>query len=149
MRPAGWTSADAAGLPILPGLVRYEEVAAGHVDHAIRITVPTTRTSYIWPARHQAGSTSSTSAPPMGTWLRLKTSINPSSFPASVRPIIVALQTYGAIVADNGSAWYISGAPDDRWNNDDLHALGSITGNDFQVVDASSLMVDPNSEQAK
>jgi len=149
MRPAGWTSADAAGLPILPGLVRYEEVAAGHVDHAIRITVPTTRTSYIWPARHQAGSTSSTSAPPMGTWLRLKSTINPSSYPASVRPIIVALQTYGAIVADNGSAWYISGAPDSRWSNDDLHALGSITGSDFQVVDASSLMVDPNSEQAR
>ena len=149
MRPAGWTSADAAGLPILPGLVRYEEVAAGHVDHAIRITVPTTRTSYIWPARHQAGSTSSTSAPPMGTWLRLKSTVNPASYPASVRPIIVALQTYGAIVADNGSAWYISGAPDSRWNNDDLHALGTITGNDFQVVDASSLMVSPNSEQAK
>jgi hypothetical protein len=149
MRPAGWTSADAAGLPILPGLVRYEEVAAGHVDHAIRITVPTTRTSYIWPARHQAGSTSSTSAPPMGTWLRMKSSINPSSYPASVRPIIIALQTFGAIVADNGSAWYISGAPDSRWNNDDLHALGAITGNAFQVVDASSLMVSPNSEQAK
>ena len=81
MRPAGWTSADAAGLPILPGLVRYEEVAAGHVDHAIRITVPTTRTSYIWPARHQAGSTSSSSAPPMGTWLRLKSAINPASYP--------------------------------------------------------------------
>jgi hypothetical protein len=149
MRPAGWTSADAAGLPILPGLVRYEEVAAGHIDHAIRITVPTTRESYIWPARHEAGSTTSSSAPPMGTWLRLKSSVNPSNFPADVRPIIVALQTYGAIVADNGSAWYISGVPDSRWNNDDLHTLGSITGTDFQVVNASSLMVDPNSEQAK
>jgi hypothetical protein len=149
MRTAGYTSADAAGLPILPGLVRYEEVAAGHIDHAIRITVPTTRQSYIWPARHEAGSTTSASAPPMGTWLRLDSSINPASFPASDRPIIVALQTYGAIVADNGSAWYISGVPDSRWSNDDLHALGSITGSDFQVVDASSLMVDPNSEQAK
>jgi hypothetical protein len=149
MRPAGWTSADAAGLPILPGLVRYEEVAAGHVDHAIRITVPTTRTSYIWPARHQAGSTTSSSAPPMGTWLRLKSTVDPASFPADVRPIVVALQTYGAIVADNGSAWYLSGVPDSRWNNDDLHTLGSIIGSDFQVVDASSLMVDPNSEQAK
>ena len=149
MRPAGWTSADAAGLPILPGLVRYEEVAAGHVDHAIRITVPITQESYIWPARHEAGSTTSTSAPPMGTWLRLSSSIDPTAFPSDVRPIIVALQTYGAIVADNGSAWYISGVPDSRWNNDDLHALGSITGSDFQVVDASSLMVDPNSEQAK
>ncbi len=149
MRPAGWTSADAAGLPILPGLVRYEEVAAGHIDHAIRITVPTTRESYIWPARHEAGSTTSTNAPPMGTWLRLDSSIDPTTFPVSVRPIIVALQTYGAIVADNGSAWYISGVPDSRWNNDDLHALGSITGNDFKVVDASSLMVDPNSEQAR
>ena len=150
MRPAGWTSADAAGLPILPGLVRYEEVAAGHVDHAIRITVPDHPD-----VLHLAGpppgrvDRRSTSAPPMGTWLRLKRSVNPTTFPADVRPIIVALQTYGAIVADNGSAWYISGVPDSRWNNDDLHTLGSITGSDFDVVDASSLMVDPNSEQAK
>ncbi len=147
MRPAGWTSADAAGLPILPGLVRYEEVASGWVTHAIRITVPTTRTSYVWPARHQAGSTSSTSAPPMGSWLRLKSSVNPNDFPADVRPIIIALQAYGAVVADNGSAWYISGVPDSRWNNDDLHTLGSITGNDFEFVNSSSLMVSANSAQ--
>jgi hypothetical protein len=148
MRPSTWTSADAAGLPILPGLVRYEEVSSGWVGHAIRMTVPTTAKSFIWPARHQAGSTTSASAPPMGTWLRLKTSVDPNTFPASVRPIIVALQHYGAIIADNGSAWYISGAPDSRWSNDDLHTLGRITGNDFQVVDASSLMVTSSSEQA-
>ncbi len=148
MRPSTWTSADAAGLPILPGLVRYEEVAAGYVGHAIRITVPTTQTSFIWPARHQAGSTSSATAPPMGTWLRLKTSVNPNSYPASVRPIIVALQHFGAIVADNGSAWYISGVPDSRWDNDALHTLGGITGKDFDVVNTSSLVVDPNSGQA-
>jgi hypothetical protein len=148
MRPATWTSADAAGLPILPGLVRYEEVAAGYVGHAIRMTVPVTRTSYIWPARHQAGSTASSSAPPMGAWLRLKASVDPNAYPASVRPIIVALQTFGAIVADNGSAFYISGVPDSRWNNDDLHALGAITGNDFDVLNTSSLPVDPNSGQS-
>ena len=148
MRPAGWTSADAAGLPILPGLLRYEEVASGWVGHAIRITVPTTRTSYVWPARHQAGSTASTSAPPMGSWLRLKSTVNANNFPADVRPIIVALQTYGAIVADNGSAWYISGVPDSRWNNDDLHALGSITGTSFEFVNSSSLMVSANSAQS-
>jgi hypothetical protein len=148
MRPSGWTSADAAGLPILPGLVRYEEVAAGYVGHAIRITLPTTQKSFVWPARHQAGSTTSASAPPMGTWLRLKSSIDPNTFDPAVRPIIVALQHFGAVVADNGSAFYISGVPDSRWDNDKLHTLGSITGSDFEVVDTSSLVVDPNSGQA-
>lgn len=141
MRPAGWTSADAAGLPILPGLVRYEEVAAGKVLHAIRVTVPVTRTSYVWPASHQAGSTSSTSAPPMGTWLRLKASINPNDYPPQTRPIIVALQTYGAIIADNGSALYMSGVPDARWDNDQLQELRTIQVSDFVVVDASSMKV--------
>jgi hypothetical protein len=148
MRPAGWTSADAAGLPILPGLVRYEEAAAGHIDHAIRITVPITQESWIWPARHEAGSTTATTAPPMGTWLRLKSSVDPTAFPADVRPIFVALQTYGAIVADNGSAWYLSGVPDSRWNNDLLHGLGAIKGSDFEAVDTSAIMVAPNSGEA-
>jgi len=148
LRPAGWTSADAAGLPILPGLVRYDEVASGIISHAIRMTVPTTQTTYVWPARHQAGSTASLNAPPMGAWFRLKASVNPAAFDPAVRPIIVALQHYGAIVADNGSAWYLSGVPDARWNNDLLHTLGTIKGSDFEAVDSTSLIVDPNSGQA-
>ena len=148
LRPAGWTSADAAGLPILPGLVRYDEVAAGSVPHAIRMTVPVSRTSYLWPARHQAGSTSSTSAPAMGQRFRLKASVDETAFPASVRPIIVALKTYGAINADNGSAWYLSGVPDERWDNDELATLRRIEGSDFEAVDASGLMVSPDSGEA-
>ncbi len=141
MRPDGWTSADAAGLPILPGLVRYEEVAAGQVLHAIRMTVPVTRTSYVWPASHQAGSTSAVTAPPMGTWLRLKPTIDPDAFPAQARPIVVALQTYGGIIADNGTALYMSGSPSESWDNDQLQALRTIRVSDFEVVDASSLKV--------
>ncbi|QXC60758.1 hypothetical protein KSP35_20935 [Aquihabitans sp. G128] len=149
LRPAGWTSADAAGLPILPGLVRYDEVAAGKVDHAIRMTVPVSRTAYTWPATHQAGSTSSSSAPAMGERFRLKATVDESTFPPSVRPIIRALKTYGGIVADNGSAWYLSGVPDPRWDNDDLQALRRIKGADFVAVDASSLKVSPTSGQAR
>ncbi|HEX7442597.1 MAG TPA: hypothetical protein VF320_01845 [Acidimicrobiales bacterium] len=148
LRPSGWTSADAAGLPILPGLVRYEEVASGVVPHAIRMTVPVTQTAFIWPARHQAGSTSSLNAPRMGEWFRLKASVSPAAFDPAVRPIIVALQHYGAIVADNGSAWFLSGVPDSRWNNDLLATLGRIKGSDFEAVDSHSLMVSPNSGQA-
>jgi hypothetical protein len=149
LRPAGWTSADAAGLPVLPGLVRYDEVAAGRIDHAIRMTVPVSRTSYLWPARHQAGSTSSSNAPPMGQRFRLKASVKESDFPASVRPIITALKTYGAINADNGSAWYLSGVPDPRWNNDDLATLRRIPGSSFEAVDASSLVVSSGSGEAR
>jgi hypothetical protein len=149
LRPAGWTSADAAGLPILPGLVRYDEVAAGQVDHAIRMTVPVSRTSYVWPARHQAGSTSSANAPAMGQRFRLKASVNEAAYPASVRPIIRALKTYGAINADNGSAWFMSGVPDPRWDNDALQTLRRLRGRDFEAIDASSLRVSANSGQAK
>ena len=149
LRPASWTSADAAGLPILPGLVRYDEVAAGKVDHAIRMTVPVSRTAYVWPARHQAGSTSSTNAPAMGQRFRLKSSVKETDFPASVRPIITALKTYGAINADNGSAWFMSGVPDERWNNDDLATLRRIPGSSFEAVDASSLKVSNDSGQVK
>jgi hypothetical protein len=148
LHPDTWTSADAAGLPILPGLVRYEEVAAGQVLHAIRITVPTTQDAYVWPARHKAGATTNVNYPPMGTWLRLSPSIDPNSFDPIVRPIVVALQTYGAIVADNGSPWYMSGAPDERWDNDKLRQLARIKGSDFQVLNTASLIVDPNSGQA-
>ncbi len=149
LRPKGWTSADAAGLPILPGLVRYDEVASGTVSHAIRITIPATQSAFVWPARHQAGSTTSLNVAPMGAWFRLQASINPTTFDPAVRPIIVALQKYGAIVADNGSAWYVSGVPDSRWNNDLLQTLGRIKGSDFQAVDTQSLVVDPNSGQAR
>lgn len=149
LRPAGWTSADAAGLPILPGLVRYDEVAAGRVGHAIRMTVPVSRTSYLWPPRHQAGSTSSPSAPAMGQRFRLKASVDEASFPASVRPIIRALKTYGAINADNGAPWFMSGVPDPRWDNDELRTLGRVKGGDFEAIDAASLMVSPNSGQAR
>ncbi|MCU1453815.1 MAG: hypothetical protein JWN46_1961 [Acidimicrobiales bacterium] len=149
LRPAGWTSADAAGLPIMPGLVTYDEVHSGVVQHAIRITVPVSRKSYVWPARHQAGSTTNPDAPAMGQRFRLKRTVDPLGFPASVRPIVAALQTYGGIVADNGSAWYLSGAPDARWNNDDLATLGRLTGADFDAVDGTKLLVAPGSGQAK
>lgn len=149
LRPAGWTSADAAGLPILPGLVRYDEVAAGTIDHAIRITVPTSRRAYLWPARHQAGSTNDANTPAMGQRFRLKASVDPTTFPAEVRPIIVALQTYGAIVADNGSAWFMSGVPDERWDNDALQTLRRIKGSDFDAIDAAGLQVSPDSGEAR
>ena len=144
MRPATWTSADAAGLPILPGLVRYDEVAAGEIDHAIRITLRRTDRRYVWPARHQAGANDPTAAP-MGAWLRLKPTVDPSRFGPQARVVVRALQQHGAIVADNGSSWYVSGAPDDRWDNDDLHGLGALHGSDFEFVDPSSLVTDPDS----
>jgi hypothetical protein len=148
MRPAGWTSADAAGLPILPGLVRYDEVAAGRIDHAVRITLRRTDRRYVWPARHQAGVADATAAP-MGAWIRLKASVDPNRFGPQARVVVRALQQYGAIVADNGSSWYVSGAPDDRWDNDDLHGLGALKGSDFEFVDASSLTADPNSGRVR
>lgn len=149
LRPTGWTSADAAGLPILPGLVRYEEVAAGEIRHALRFTAPCTQNAYVWPARHRAGSCGS-SYPPMGQRFRLKASFNISSAPAQVRPILVAMKKYGIILADNGSPWYFSGAPDPRWNNDDLHWLDrQLTGANFEAVDAAALMIDPDSGQAQ
>jgi len=148
LRPAGWTSADAAGLAILPGLVRYDEVASGTVAHAIRMTVPHTQQAYLWPARHQAGESTNVNLPRMGEWFRLKASIKPTDFDPAVRPIIVALQHYGAIIADNGSAWYLSGAPDSRWNNDLLATLNRIKGSDFEAVDSQTMMVSANSGQA-
>jgi hypothetical protein len=144
LRPAGWTSADAAGLPILPGLVTYDEVASGHIDHAIRVTANRTDASYLWPARHQAGSANS-SLPPMGLRLRLSAGFDVSGYPHDDQVILQAMKTYGMIVADNGSSWFISGVPDDRWNNDTLHVLGQVPGSAFEALDASSLMVDPNS----
>ncbi len=139
LRPAGWTSADAAGLPIFPGLARWDEAARGQIDHALRFTAPETRRAYVYPARHYASSSSDPSLPPMGLRVRLKSSVTVSSFPPQARVVLRALQRYGMILADNGSPWYISGAPDKRWSNDQLHALGRLTGADFEVVDTSSL----------
>jgi hypothetical protein len=139
LRPSGWTSADAAGLPILPGLVRYDEVSAGVIRHALRFTAPRTRTSYIYPARHQAGESSSTDLPPMGLRVRLKASVDISGYPRQARVLLKALQTYGMILADNGSPWYVTGAPDPHWDDDALHTLHGIHGSDFEVVDTSGL----------
>jgi hypothetical protein len=145
LRPAGWTSADAAGLPILPGLVRYDEVASGEIRHAIRMTAPQTRREYIWPARHYASSLTGTQYPPMGLRFRLKASFDIAPYPADVQVILRALKKYGAILSDNGSSWYLTGAPDPRWNDDTLHRLGQVLGSNFEAVDESGLMVDPNS----
>ncbi|MFL5916767.1 MAG: hypothetical protein ACJ752_14195 [Gaiellaceae bacterium] len=139
LRPAGWTSADAAGLPIFPGLARWDEVARGVIDHALRFTAPRTRRAYVYPARHYASSSNDPSLPPMGLRVRLKASVNVASFPRQARVVLRALQRYGMILADNGSPWYVSGAPNRRWSNDELHSLGRLTGADFEVVDTSSL----------
>jgi hypothetical protein len=139
LRPAGWTSADAAGLPIFPGLARWDEVSAGVIDHALRFTAPKTRRAYVYPARHYASSSTSASFPPMGLRVRLKASVDISKFPPQARVVLQALKTYGMILADNGSPWYVSGAPNSHWSNDDLHSLGQLTGADFEVVDTSSL----------
>jgi len=139
LRPAGWTSADAAGLPMLPGLVRYDEVARGHIDHALRFTVESTRRAYIYPARHFASDATDPNLPPMGLRVRLRAGFDISGYPRQVRVILTALKRYGMIVADNGANWYVSGAPDRRWNDDALHAIGNVTGADFEVVDASTL----------
>lgn len=134
LRPAGWTSADAAGLPIFPGLVRYDEVAAGEIAHALRMTCPQTRNAYIAPATHSAGGGTSTSLPPMGARFRLKASVDISTFSPQLRVILRAMKRYGLFLADNGSPFYVSGAPDPRWNDDDLHQLDRLKGSDFEVV---------------
>jgi hypothetical protein len=148
LRPAGWTSADAAGLPILPGLARYDEVAAGEINHALRFTVPETRNTYVWPARHEASDLTGSQYPPMGQRFRLKANFAiDNRFSPDAKVILRALKKYGMILADNGSAWYISGAPDERWDNDVLHELDVVVGSDFEAVNVSSLMIDPNSGQ--
>jgi hypothetical protein len=134
LRPAGWTSADAAGLPIFPGLARYDEVARGVIDHALRFTVARTRRAYVSPARHYASDLTDPDLPPMGLRLRLKASFDVSGFPPQARVVLTALKRYGMLVADNGSSWYITGAPDPRWSNDDLHTLSRVEGSDFEVV---------------
>ncbi|HZR82229.1 MAG TPA: hypothetical protein VFD92_14135 [Candidatus Binatia bacterium] len=145
LRPAGWTSADAAGLPILPGLVRWDETEAGVIAHAIRFTAPRTQSAYVWPARHEASSSSDPALPPMGVRFRLKSTFNVSSFSPRNQVILTALKTYGMILADNGSSWFISGTPDPRWDDDELNELKTLHGSDFEAVDTSSLIVDPDS----
>ena len=135
LRPRGWTSADAAGLPILPGLARYDEVKRGRIDHALRITVPRTRRAFVYPARHFASSLTDPSLPAMGERVRLRRSFDVSRYPRQSRVVLRALKRYGALVADNGAAWYVSGAPSKGWNNDDLHSLHRVRGSDFEVVD--------------
>lgn len=149
LRPDGWTSADAAGLPILPGLVRYDEVASGEIKHALRFTVPQTRNQYVWPARHYASSLTGSQYPPMGQRFRLKAGFDTSGFSKDAQVILEALKTYGMILADNGSAWYISGAPDEGWDNDVLHELDVVVGSDFEAVNVSSLLVDADSGQTQ
>jgi hypothetical protein len=133
-RPYTWTSADAAGLPIFPGLVRYDEVAAGAINHAIRFTLQNSRAAFVPPASHIASTTSNANAAPMGMRLRLKSSFDISSYSAANQVILNAMKKYGLIMADNGSSMYISGAPDSRWNNSDLHLLGGVTTSDFDVI---------------
>lgn len=149
LRPAGWTSADAAGLPILPGLARYDEVAAGEINHALRFTVNNTRDTYVWPARHQASDLTGAQYPPMGQRFRLKANYDISGFAPQVQVILRSMKKYGLILADNGSDWYISGVPDDRWDNDILRQLRNVTGSAFEAVNVSSLQINPNSGQAR
>lgn len=150
LRPDTWTSADAAGLPILPGLARYEETAAGEINHALRFTVSQTRDDHVWPARHDASSSDDPNRPPMGQRFRLKADfVIDDSFSSQGQVILRALKKYGLILADNGSNWFISGAPHESWDNDALRAdFDRVTGSDFEAVDVSSLMIDPDSGQA-
>jgi hypothetical protein len=140
VRPAGWTSADAAGLPILPGLARWEgDASTGAIRHALRFTAERTRRAYIYPARHYASSLTDPSLPPMGLRVRLKAGVNIATLPPQARIVAQAMKTYGLILADNGSNWYVGGAPSPKWSNDQLHALGRLTGADFEVVDTAKL----------
>ena len=152
LRGDGKTSADAAGLPIVPGLVRYDEVASGEIRHALRFTVPKTQRAYVWPARHFASKITDPKYPPMGLRFRLRADFDISGFSKSNQVILTALKRYGMFLADNGGAWFLSGAPDEHWNDDDLHNLNKVTGKDFEVVDESdwqmmtdSARVDPMS----
>ena len=140
LRPAGWTSADAAGLPILPGLARYDEIVTeGVLDHALRFTVSETQRKYLYPATHFASSSSDPSLPPMGLRVRLKAGFDISGFPPEVQVILRGLKKYGMMVADNGSDWYVGGAPDSRWSDEDLHTLDRVKGSDFEVIDSRAL----------
>src|SRR5258708_37380733 len=140
LRPDTWTSADAAGLPILPGLVRWDEVQAGHIDHALRFTVSRTQRGFIHPATHQAGSTTDANVPPMGARFRLKASFDVSAFHGAARVVLECLRRYGMLVADNGSNWFISGATDTKWNDADLEQLKTVPGSAFEVVASGPIL---------
>ncbi len=145
LRPKGWTSADAAGLPILPGLLTYDEVAAGRVTHAIRFTAPVTRDRFIWPARHRAGATEAASHPPMGARLRLRSSFDTSSYSPAARVVLRGMKEYGIVLADNGSPWYFQGTADERWPEDLISDLKRIPGDAFEAVKTRPLRVSANS----
>jgi len=148
LRPNGWTSTDAAGLPIFSGLIRYDEILTGQIRHAIRFTAPQTQDAWVWPARHEASSLDSPQYPPMGARFRLRAGFDISGFSAINQIILKALKKYGIMLADNGSSWYVTGAADSRWNNSDLHFLTTISGSDFEAVDVSPLMTNADSGQA-
>jgi hypothetical protein len=139
LRPLGWTSADAAGLQIMPGLARYDEVRRGVIDHALRFTASRTRRAYLWPARHFASSSTDPNLPPMGLRVRLKARFDVRPFPRQARIVLIALKRYGMVLADNGSNWYVSGAPNPGWSNEQLHTLGRVHGSDFEVVDPRAI----------
>ena len=149
LRPDGWTSADAAGLPMLPGLVRYDEVASGRITHAIRFTVQRTRRAYVWPARHYASYSTDPNLPPMGQRFRLRATFDISKFGPQERVILTALKEYGMMLADNGGNWYISGAPDVRWDRTMTEQFHGVLGSDFEAVDSAPLMVGTNSGEAR
>ncbi len=149
LRPSGWTSADAAGLPIWPGVLRYNEVASGVVDHAIRFTAQRTDQSFVWPARHQAGAARAASLPPMGARFRLRSDFDMSAYSAQTRVVLTAMQRYGLILADNGSNFFFQGQVDSRWSDLLISELKRIPAGAFDAVDASSLMVDANSGLAR
>lgn len=151
LRPDGWTSADAAGLPILPGLLRYDEIASGSINHAIRFTTPVTDRSYLWPARHHAGAENDPNFPPMGARFRLRASFPISQFSAQAQVVLRAMKTYGMVLADNGGAWFFQGERDQRWADklDLLDEFKDIPARAFEAVDTSSLMIDRNSMAAR
>ena len=149
LRPSTWTSADAAGLPITPGLIHFDEILAGEIKHAIRFTAPQTKREFVWPARHYASSLTGTQYPRMGERFRLKANFDISTYPAQAQVILKAMKKYGIILSDNGGSWYFQGTPDDRWDNDALNTLKKVLGSNLEAVDATVLMVDPNSGEAK
>jgi hypothetical protein len=140
LRPEGWTSADAAGLPIFPGLVRYDEVSAGEIRHALRFTVERSQRAYIHPATHYASDRDDPSLPPMGLRLRLKANYDISRYTGMAKVILTALKKYGMIVADNGTSWFITGATDPRWDDDDLNQLKKVPGSAFEVVKSGEIV---------
>jgi hypothetical protein len=149
LRPPDWTSADAAGLPIFPGLVRYEEAHAGRIAHALRFTTPKTRRAYVWPARHRASASDDPNLPPMGQRFRLKASVDLGGFSPQARVVLAALKEFGMMLTDNGGAWFLTGAPDTRWSSGIVEELRRIKGADFEAVDVSGLMADPASGAVK